>query len=167
LESQRQAESVASELQNEVLSLDAIAANVELTYGPRCQRREIRLDITNPDDGQLIKTDPGQLQRLIHNLLENTLLACKPGGALQFRMELSFETGMLQIQVTDSGEGLTTEEQRAMFGEMAEPPAGIGNLQALREAVRRVQSLHGKIWLRSKPGSFTTFRVQLPVRILD
>lgn len=58
-------------------------------------------------------------------------------------------------------------DQRALFGEMEEPPAGIGSLPALQEAVRIVQALNGKIWLRSKPGAFTTLRIQLPVRILD
>jgi len=153
--------------QNEILSLDAIAANAELSFGSRCQRREVSLEIAKPDGGQLVKTDPGQIQTLINSLLENALLACQPGGSLDFQMKLSYETGMLQIQVTDSGKGLTPVEQRTLFGEMQEPPAGIGSLQALREAVRMVQSLDGKIWLRSQAGVLTTFRVQIPVRILD
>lgn len=153
--------------QNEILSLSALAANVRLVFGPRCQQQGVTLDIANPDEGSLIKTDPIQLQTLITNLLENGLLASKPEGSLQFRMELFFETGMLQIQVTDAGAGLSPEEQRALFGEMEETPAGIGSLQALREAVRMVQALNGKVWLRSQPGELTTFRVQLPVRILD
>ena len=153
--------------QNEILSLGAIAANIQLIFDPRCQNKGLSLEIANPEGGQLIKTDPNQLQTLINNLLENALLASKPEGSIHFRLNLSYETGMLQMQVTDSGQGLTPGEQRAIFGDMAEPPAGIGNIDALRKALHAVQSLNGKIWLRSKPGAFTTFRVQLPVRILD
>jgi signal transduction histidine kinase len=153
--------------QIEILSLAALAANVRLAFGPRCQQHDVSLDIANPNEGSLIKTDPIQLQTLITNLLENGLLASKPEGSLHFRMELFFETGMLQIQVTDSGGGLSPEEQHALFGEMEETPSGIGSLQAIREAVRMVQALNGKVWLRSQPGELSTFRVQLPVRILD
>jgi signal transduction histidine kinase len=153
--------------QIEILSLAALAANVRLAFGPRCQQHDVSLDIANPNEGSLIKTDPIQLQTLITNLLENGLLASKPEGSLHFRMELFFETGMLQIQVTDSGGGLSPEEQHALFSEMEETPSGIGSLQAIREAVRMVQALNGKVWLRSQPGELSTFRVQLPVRILD
>jgi signal transduction histidine kinase len=163
----RSASVIKSPAQNEILSLDAIAANTELSFSSRCQQREVSLEIANPDGGQLIKTDPGHLQTLISSLLENALLACQPGGLIHFQIKLSYETGMLQIQVTDSGEGLTSGEQRALFDQTEEPPAGIGSHQALREAVRMVQSLNGKIWLRSQPGESTTFRVQIPVRILD
>ena len=151
----------------EALSLDALAANARMAYSPRCQRKGVILDITNPDGHQLIKTHSARLQALIHHLLENALLASKPEGSIYLRLKLSFETGMLHIQVTDSGEGLSPVDQRALFGEMEEPPAGIGSLPALQEAVRIVQALNGKIWLRSKPGAFTTLRIQLPVRILD
>ncbi len=153
--------------QIEVLSMDAIAANVKLAFGPRAQRKEISLDITNPDGHQLIKTNPDLLHTLVNNLVENALLATKPDGALHLRMKLSFETGMLQIQVTDSGEGLSPEEQRSLFSDLEESPSGIGSRKALLEAVRIVQAFNGKIWLRSKEGAYTSFRVQLPVRIMD
>ncbi len=153
--------------QNEILSLDAIAANIKLAFEPRCQHKDVNLEITNPDKGQLIKSDPNQLLCLLHNLMENALLASPPEGALQFQMKLSYETGMLHIQVTDSGQGLSPGEQRAMFSETEKNPPGIGKRQALREALQLVQSLNGKIWLRSQPDAGTTFRVQLPVRILD
>jgi chemotaxis protein histidine kinase CheA len=44
---------------------------------------------------------------------------------------------------------------------------GIGSIQSIREAIRAIRVLNGKIWLKSKKGEFTTFRVQLPVRIID
>ena len=154
-------------LRSEVLSLDALEANLSSSFGPRCEHKDVNLDIANPDGRQLIKTHAARLQMLIHHLLENALLASKPEGSLHLRLKLSFETGMLQVQVTDSGEGLSPEEQRALFEAMEDPPAGIGSLADVREAVRLVQLMNAKIWLRSKPGAFTTFRVQLPVRILD
>ncbi len=74
---------------------------------------------------------------------------------------------MLVIQVTDYGEGLTREEQKSLFSGEAPVISGVGSVQALRDAIRAIRLLNGKIWLRSKKHAFTTFRVQLPVRIID
>ncbi|MFW5713770.1 MAG: ATP-binding protein, partial [Brevefilum sp.] len=154
-------------IKNEIISLAALTANIKLSFGPRCQRQGLRLNIDNPEGHQLIKTDPEKLQNLIDNLLENALLASKPESTLHFELNLSYETGMLQLQVTDYGAGLSNEEQRTLFNEQEEPPAGIGSLESILEAVRLVQALNGKVWLRSKQDAFTSFRVQLPVRIMD
>ena len=74
---------------------------------------------------------------------------------------------MLIMQITDYGPGLTPDEQAALFS--TEPPeiGGIGSLASIREAVRAIRVLNGKIWLKSKKDISTTFRVQLPVRIID
>jgi len=168
LEAQLDSKPAAQETQqNEILSLDALAANINLKFGPRCQQKGLTLDIVNPEGRQLIKTNPDQLQTLINNLLENAILASRPEGSLHFAMKLSYETGMLQLQVTDSGQGLSPEEQVALFNEMKQIPAGIGSIHALHEAIRLVQAFGGKVWLRSKQDAFTSFRVQLPVRIMD
>jgi signal transduction histidine kinase len=103
----------------------------------------------------------------VYNLLDNAVQVSKNGSQVQLNQKLSFETGMLIIQVTDFGPGLTPQEQTALFS--TEPPEipGIGSLDAIREAVRAIRVLNGKIWLRSQKDTFTTFRVQLPVRIID
>jgi len=74
---------------------------------------------------------------------------------------------MLVIQVTDFGEGLTQAEQTAFFNADHKSIDGIGSVQSIRDAIRAIRVLNGKIWLRSKKEAFTTFRVQLPVRIID
>jgi len=74
---------------------------------------------------------------------------------------------MLIIQVTDFGAGLTQAEQTAFFSADHESISGIGSIQSIRTAIRAIRVLNGKIWLKSKKDLFTTFRVQLPIRIID
>jgi sensor histidine kinase regulating citrate/malate metabolism len=80
---------------------------------------------------------------------------------------LTFETGMLIAEVTDHGEGLTAEEQSALFNAGQTLVPGIGDLSAIRNAIRAIRVLNGKIWLRSQKNNYTTFRIQLPIRIID
>jgi len=117
--------------------------------------------------GQLIKSDPELLHTILKNLLSNAILASEGGGTIQLSQNISFETGMLVLEVTDFGQGLTQSEQQALFSAEYSTIPGIGSIPAIREAIRGIRVLNGKIWLRSKKGTFTTYRVELPVRIID
>ena len=75
--------------------------------------------------------------------------------------------GMLNIHVTDYGEGLTSTEQNDFFSAQFETIPGIGNVMSIRNAIRAIRVLNGKIWLKSKKTSYTTFRCEIPVRIVD
>jgi signal transduction histidine kinase len=154
-------------LDNQIISLDSIAANVKLRVNPQLQRKQIDLEIRNPDGRQMIKTDPELLQTALVELLKNAILASEPGGSIQLDQKLSFEMGMLTIQVTDYGEGLTQMEQTALFSAQHDTIPGVGDVRALRNAIRAIRVLTGKIWLKSKKASYTTFRCQIPVRIID
>lgn len=151
----------------QVVSLDSIMANVRLIIASQLAAKNIELEIINLDGHQLLKTDPELTQTVLFGLLENAIKASKPGGKIQVSQELSLETGMLVIEVTDYGEGLTSEEQKSLFSGEPEINHGIGSIESIRDAIRAIRVLNGKIWLKSKKGLFTTFRVQLPVRIID
>jgi signal transduction histidine kinase len=154
-------------LDNQIISLDSIAANVKLRVDPQLQRKQIDLEIRNPDGRQMIKTDPELLQTALVELLKNAILASEPGGSIQLDQKLSLEMGMLTIQVTDYGEGLTQMEQTALFSAQHDTIPGVGDVHTLRNAIRAIRVLNGKIWLKSKKASYTTFRCQIPVRIID
>lgn len=154
-------------METQVVSLDSIMANVRLSIASQLSASNVELEITNPDGHQMIKTDPELTQTTLFGLLDNAIKATGPGGKVQVNQKLSLETGMLIIQITDHGEGLTPEEQKSLFSAEPEMNPGIGSIQSIREAIRAIRVLNGKIWLKSKKGEFTTFRVQLPVRIID
>jgi signal transduction histidine kinase len=150
-----------------VVSLDSIMANIRLMIASQLTAKNIDLEIINRDGHQLIKTDPELTQTILFGLLDNAVKASNPGGKIQVSQELSLETGMLLVEVTDYGEGLTSEEQKSLFSAQPEMTPGIGSIESIRDAIRAIRALNGKIWLKSKKGLFTTFRVQLPVRIID
>jgi len=154
-------------MENQIISLDSIAANARLGVASKLQQKQVKLEIVNPVGRQMIKIDPELLQTALQGLLENAVLASRPGKTILLNQKLSFETGMLIIQVTDYGEGLTPVDQKNLFSADYTAVPGIGSVAAIRNAIRAIRVLNGKVWLRSKKEDFTTFRVQLPVRIID
>ncbi|MDY6872481.1 MAG: ATP-binding protein [Chloroflexota bacterium] len=154
-------------IDNQIISLDSIAANVRLQVAQGLQQSGIDLEIVNPDGRQVIKTDPELVQTALQHLLTNAIAAAPAGSTIQLALQLTLETGMLVVEVTDHGKGLTADEQSSLFnaGQVLVP--GIGDLPAIRNAIRAVRLLNGKIWLRSQKNRYTTFRIQLPVRIID
>lgn len=154
-------------LESQIVSLDSIAANVRLQINDQLRQKNIALEIINPDGRQMVKTDPELLQTILQGLLDNAILASEQNAKIQFSQKISYETGMLILQITDYAEGLTPDEQKDLFNADRTAVPGIGSIQSIRSAIRAIRILNGKIWLRSKKGAFTTFRVQLPIRIID
>ena len=154
-------------IDSQVLSLDSAVANLKLEMAPRLQDKNLELELINPDGRQMIRTDPALYQSVLLGLLENAVQASEQSARIQLKQNLSFETGMLMVQVTDFGKGLTQAEQQALFNAEAASLPGIGSLSSIRDAIRAIRILNGKIWIKSQKNAFTTFRVQLPVRILD
>ena len=154
-------------LDNQIISLDSIAANIRLQIATQLQNKAQDLEIINPEGRQMIKTDPELLQTVLQGLLENAIAVTPFEGSIQLKLDISLETGMLIVEVADHGEGLTQDEQTLLFSATETNIPGIGSLSSIRAAIRAIRVLNGKIWLRSIKHQSTTFRVQFPVRIID
>ena len=154
-------------MDNQIISLDSIAANVRLQIASLLQNKAQNIEIINPEGRQMVKTDPELLQNTLQGLLENAIAITPFEGTIQLRLDISLETGMLIAEVTDHGEGLTQAEQTLLFSATESDIPGIGSLPSIRAAIRAIRVLNGKIWLRSTKQQSTTFRVQVPIRIID
>ncbi len=154
-------------METKIVSLDAISANLKQHTAHQIQQRYLNFEIINPDGRQMVRTDPVLLHTALIGLLENAIKASESGSKINLKIKLSLETGMLILEITDFGEGLSPIEQQALFSADPEKTPGIGSIHAIRDAIRAIRLLQGKIWLKSKKYDFTTFRVQVPVRVMD
>jgi len=154
-------------LDNQMISLDSIAANIRLQVAPQLQEKNCDFEIHNPDGRMMIKTDPELLQTALKELITNAVKSSSLAGTIRLDQKLSLEMGVLIVQVTDFGDGLSEVEQAALFSGQHNTIPGIGDVSAIRKAIRAIRVLNGKIWLKSKKASYTTFRFQIPVRIID
>lgn len=108
---------------------------------------------------------PSQLNQVFMNLLVNAAQAMDP----EVRGTISVSTGVeddehVWIEITDDGCGIPPE----VLGRIFDPffttkPIGKGTGLGLSLSYGIIQKHHGRIEVRSIPGSGTTFRIVLPV----
>jgi signal transduction histidine kinase/CheY-like chemotaxis protein len=112
-------------------------------------------------------SDPVLLHRILLNLLGNALRYTRTGGVLlACRVVAGGKTA--RIEVWDSGIGIATEHQRAVFGEFYQ----VGNLERDRDkglglglniVQRTAQLLGHRLQLWSRPGVGSRFMVEVPM----
>ena len=103
------------------------------------QNNAIHVDI-DPDVQQL-HVQPEPTRQALLNMLRNAIQASNPDAPVQVRVHSESE-GMLIIQVTDTGSGMTAEQMQQaahpFFSEFEPPGNGLG-----LTLVRLVAELHG------------------------
>lgn len=108
-----------------------------------------------------IQADPELLQRAVQNLILNAIDAMPSGGTLRLRTA-SLPSGV-QLDVSDTGTGLTREECERLFTPYyTTKQHGTGLGLAIVQSV--VSDHQGKISVESEPEKGTTFRIILPFR---
>ncbi len=108
--------------------------------------------------------DPDRIERLLLNLLSNSLLHCQPGGTVRIRLQRTEET--LQIIVADNGSGIPRENTEALFTdylrapEPAEEHRGAGLGLSVAHMIARAHG--GSLVVTSEAGHGTKAVFSLP-----
>jgi signal transduction histidine kinase len=117
----------------------------------------------------LASVDPGQVERIVDNLLENAVRHTPAGTAVTVRVEQSGDAVL--VAVDDDGPGVPDAFRAEIFelfnrgGKALSSERGTGIGLAL---VARFAALHGgSAWVESTPSGGASFRVLLPACILS
>ena len=122
-----------------------------------------------------ITTDPTRLRQILLNLVSNAVKFTERGGV---RVRVSFEAaderprGRLRIDVTDTGIGMTPEQQAGLFQPFMQADASTtrrfgGSGLGLLITRRLADLLGGEVRLESALGSGSTFSVTVDAGSLD
>jgi len=121
---------------------------------------DVNLVLNGDPDHPTIMADEGQMKQVFMNLIKNAGEAMPDGGTLTVRTRR--EGSMLRIEVTDTGCGISPENQARLFHEFfttKEQGYGLG-LHIVDTIVKR----HGgTIEVESQVGEGTTFTLRLPI----
>jgi two-component system, cell cycle sensor histidine kinase and response regulator CckA len=111
-----------------------------------------------------LEGDQGQIQQLLLNLVTNARQAMPQGGRLRLQARPLPDQQRCQIEVADSGHGMSDETRARMFDPFfSTRAAGTGLGMPVVLAV--VKDHHGSIEVDSVPGQGTTVRVTLPLHL--
>ncbi|HKI57176.1 MAG TPA: ATP-binding protein [Trueperaceae bacterium] len=128
--------------------------------GHKLRSKDIVLRTDFGADTPHVTGNPGELNQVWTNLLDNAIDAVAPGGEITVRT--SAAAGQAVVEVLDDGSGIPAE----ILGRIFEPfytTKGIGEGTGLGlDVVRRIVERHaGQMQLTSEPGR-TCFEVRLP-----
>jgi signal transduction histidine kinase len=107
-----------------------------------------------------IRADPLRFKQILLNLLSNALKFTPDGGTI--RLTSVLQNGALAVSVSDTGVGIASEDQAAVFEkfyQVGKTTKGVreGTGLGLPITRRLVELQGGSIWLESEPGKGTTF----------
>ena len=118
-----------------------------------------------------IESDPKRLRQILINLLGNAIKFTDRGGV---ELAVCFDAAQaeLQLRVSDSGIGMTQEQQQNLFKPFAQGDSSMtktygGTGLGLAITKRLVEALGGHIGVDSVSGKGSAFHVVLPVRVLS
>lgn len=125
------------------------------------QHRSISINIDSYSESPIIKSDKGQIQQVLLNLLNNALDAVNDGGSIEIK--ISKKEGKMRIACKDNGIGISKEEIQKIFDPFYSSKREKGTGLGLFITYGIVQKLGGNIEVESLPGVGSVFTVILPV----
>lgn len=135
-------------------------------YRERFESKKISLHFTSAQTAEVL-ADRESLERILRNLLENALKYTNENGSVK----VSFENSGLEIKLTveDSGIGIPEASLPLIFErfyrvDKSRTRASGGSGLGLSIIKAIVESLNGRVFVESKVGKGSTFRVILPCK---
>jgi signal transduction histidine kinase len=167
---------------NDILDLSKIeAGRMELSLGEfdipaavdnaitlvreRAARQGVALKVEVDNSLGAFRGDERKFKQILLNLLSNAIKFTPEGGRVTLRAE-PIEAGV-QVSVTDTGIGISTEDQNLIFEEFRQvgtkdqnklEGTGLG----LTLTKKFVEMHGGRIWVQSEPSKGSTFSLTLP-----
>ncbi len=116
-----------------------------------------------------VNTDSIRLKQILTNLLNNAGKFTKQG---EIRVELNYHDNMLIFKVTDTGIGISNEQQKRLFNEFSQADTSTtrqfgGTGLGLTICKRLIDLFNGNIILTSEPGVGSCFEVSIPMNIIS
>jgi len=118
------------------------------------------------DELPMVIIDPSQVERVFMNIILNAAEAMNGKGELNISSKFDSAEGMVEIQVTDTGPGISEENLEHIFDPFfttKDVGHGVGLGLAISYGI--VREHNGTTTVKSKMGEGTTFTVRLPVSI--
>ena len=151
--------------------LPVLLKDLEMMFRIRTHEKKLEFSVDVKDDvPQYIVSDINKLRQVFINVIGNAVKFTDQGGiALRISADrLEATKPVLQIEIQDTGPGISTEEQHQLFRHFEQTQTGrqSGTGTGLGLAISRefVRLMEGDITLTSQVGEGSVFVIRLPLK---
>jgi len=155
------------ELNPQFVELGPLAEEVVGTARQLADQNKNRLVVDAQENLGALTVDPMRLKQILLNLLSNACKFTKEGEVKLRASKLANGGNWIEFVVTDTGIGMTPEQQAKLFAEFTQADAttaqrfgGTGLGLAITRKLARLMG--GDVTVRSEPGKGSEFTVRLP-----
>ena len=133
-------------------------------------RKGLRLELPVPEGLPPVEADPGKVEQVLVNLLDNAIKFTPEGGQIRLEAEAAEGSGRgtMQVRVSDTGIGIPAEHLEKVFEkfyrvDMSSTRGARGTGLGLAICKAIVEGHGGRIWAESVPGQGSRFTFSLPL----
>jgi GAF domain-containing protein len=156
------------ELNPQTVQLAPLIKDVIDTAGQLAEQNKNRLVVDAQENLGALTVDPMRLRQILLNLLSNACKFTKAGEVKLAARRVSNGSNFVEFAVSDTGIGMTAEQQAKLFEEFSQADAstaqrfgGTGLGLAITRKLARMMG--GDVTVTSEPGKGSVFTVRLPV----
>jgi two-component system, NtrC family, sensor kinase len=155
------------ELNPQTVQLAPLINDVISTAGQLAEQNKNRLVVDAQENLGALTVDPMRLRQILLNLLSNACKFTKAGEVKLAACRVSNGSNFVEFAVSDTGIGMTGEQQAKLFEEFSQADAttaqrfgGTGLGLAITRKLARMMG--GDVTVASEPGKGSVFTVRLP-----
>ena len=155
------------ELNPQTVELAPLIDEVIGTARQLAEQNKIRLVVDAQENLSALTVDPMRLRQILLNLLSNACKFTKEGEVKLAARKVSNGSSFVEFAVSDTGIGMTPEQQARLFEEFSQAEAttaqkfgGTGLGLAISRKLARMMG--GDVTVTSEPGKGSVFTLRLP-----
>ena len=152
--------------QPQKMDLAEFAPQIAEMVSKRAQVEGVALQVEAGSGLPMVYADPGQLQQVLLNLLNNAIDAAALGSGApegEVRLAVSSEDGWVLLKIMDNGPGISPENLEKIFRPFfTTKPVGKGTGLGLSVCYGIVEKMKGVLEVESREGQGAAFLVKLP-----
>ena len=151
--------------------LAEVAERIEAVHTLKAAEKKLSFGMTVSPNGLMHRQgDPHRLLQIMHNVISNAIKFTQE-GAINITIDCSLPDE-ISVEVTDTGIGMSPEQQRHVFEEFGQADSDIarkfgGTGLGMPIAQQLARLMGGGIEVRSRPGEGTSVRIDLPLPACD
>jgi two-component system sensor histidine kinase HydH len=127
----------------------------------QAKEKKINVHMPNSDETRDVFIDADRIKQVLLNLYLNAIEAMPTGGELRVDFSEYGESGGLEIQISDSGQGIENKDLPKIFDPYYSTKSS-GTGLGLAIAYNIIEAMGGKIGVKSQPDQGTTFFIIIP-----